>query len=268
MNPRPFFDVAAHDYTSAAPLTPADFVRGIIAFASLPQKSRILELGCGAGDLAICLARRGYAVTAVDISVEMLRIARKRTPRMPVNWIHSDVSMLKFDLSIFDLIFSFESFHLFPNPIDLVRTLAKRAKPNGMLAIGWCDYHWERLLEDAIRYEFQGVGIEWGPWGYQRCPSFSDAVRKSSDLLDSPISVQIQIRETSAVADIAVYLTSIDKVAALPQRARSELREKLQCRLRQVARGSTITGMSSYHILGSRTKPLLKDSNSLFINQR
>lgn len=42
----------------------------------LPAASRILELGCGAGSLAVALAERGYRVAAVDTVDSMLNLAR------------------------------------------------------------------------------------------------------------------------------------------------------------------------------------------------
>jgi magnesium-protoporphyrin O-methyltransferase len=42
--------------------------------------ARVLDAGCGAGQLAIELAGRGAGVVAVDISPRLLEIARDRTP--------------------------------------------------------------------------------------------------------------------------------------------------------------------------------------------
>ncbi len=42
--------------------------------------ARVLDAGCGAGQMAIALAERGAQVLAVDISPSLLDVARKRTP--------------------------------------------------------------------------------------------------------------------------------------------------------------------------------------------
>jgi SAM-dependent methyltransferase len=44
---------------------------------------RILDLGCGTGGHAVILAQRGYAVTGVDRSNEMLEAAREKTSCKP-----------------------------------------------------------------------------------------------------------------------------------------------------------------------------------------
>ena len=45
---------------------------------ALPSGARVLEVGCGAARTATALARRGFAVEAVDRSEEMLKVARRR----------------------------------------------------------------------------------------------------------------------------------------------------------------------------------------------
>ncbi len=47
----------------------------------LPPGGRILDLCCGAGHLSRALAARGYKVTGIDASAEMLRYARANAPR-------------------------------------------------------------------------------------------------------------------------------------------------------------------------------------------
>lgn len=46
--------------------------------ATFPPQSRLLELGCGTGEEAIFLARRGTSVLITDISPAMVRLARRK----------------------------------------------------------------------------------------------------------------------------------------------------------------------------------------------
>ncbi len=64
-----FFDLEYADYLDDLPL--------VAAFARRTG-GPLLELGCGTGRLLIPLAKAGYRVTGVDISSEMLRIARAK----------------------------------------------------------------------------------------------------------------------------------------------------------------------------------------------
>ncbi len=57
----------------------------------------MLEIACGTGRVAVRLAKRGAQVTGMDLSAEMLEIARKKTRDMPnVRWVEGN--MRSFDL--------------------------------------------------------------------------------------------------------------------------------------------------------------------------
>lgn len=59
--------------------------------------STILDLGCGTGRHAVTLARRGYSVTGVDCSHEMLKIASDRARRLSceVTFLQQDIRALQ-----------------------------------------------------------------------------------------------------------------------------------------------------------------------------
>lgn len=52
-----------------------------LVLAELPPRAAILDLCCGTGQLAGLLGKRGYRVTGLDGSREMVRIARRNAPR-------------------------------------------------------------------------------------------------------------------------------------------------------------------------------------------
>jgi SAM-dependent methyltransferase len=71
----------------------------LIEELALQPGSSILDIGCGTGRHSIELAKRGYAVTGLDLSSEMLaRAANAATAAgVSVDWIHSDAT--KFSLT-------------------------------------------------------------------------------------------------------------------------------------------------------------------------
>jgi SAM-dependent methyltransferase len=68
-------------------------VEEILGFLHLPAGAAVEDLGCGRGRHAIPLARRGYKVAGVDISENMLRLARNRAERegVQVEWVKEDM---------------------------------------------------------------------------------------------------------------------------------------------------------------------------------
>src|SRR5690242_20258701 len=78
-----------------------------ILLRDLPTAAHILDLCCGTGHLTQALARRGYRVTGVDASQEMLRYARENVPA--AEFIAADARDFSFRLEFDAVISTFES---------------------------------------------------------------------------------------------------------------------------------------------------------------
>ena len=78
-----FYDAHADqlDPDRMPPRPPDSFERSVLDAAGPLEGLRVLEAGCGTGDLTLELLRRGAAVTALDISAGMVAVARTRAER-------------------------------------------------------------------------------------------------------------------------------------------------------------------------------------------
>lgn len=74
----------------------ADFIESIIKKECKIPPELLLDLGCGTGKMTLELARRGYDMTGVDYSPEMLGVARTDAERMGLDvlWLCQDMCEL------------------------------------------------------------------------------------------------------------------------------------------------------------------------------
>ncbi|MEM7056021.1 MAG: magnesium protoporphyrin IX methyltransferase [Pseudomonadota bacterium] len=93
----------------------------------LPQQlygKRVLDAGCGAGQLSVELAKRGADVVSVDISASLLGVARRRTPEDIAHRIdYRTGDMLDAGLGLFDHIVAMDSLIHYA-PEDIIKALA------------------------------------------------------------------------------------------------------------------------------------------------
>ncbi len=74
-----FYDALYQDKDYAGE---CDVLEQLFKRFSTSRVGKILDLGCGTGGHAVVLASRGYDVTGVDRSAQMLKIAREKTRRL------------------------------------------------------------------------------------------------------------------------------------------------------------------------------------------
>ena len=91
---RPFYyEYAwAYDLLISAPVaSQCNFIVEPLATGGASHGARILDAGCGTGNYAVELARRGFAVTGIDQSVPLLAVAREKAGGLPsVSFVEGD----------------------------------------------------------------------------------------------------------------------------------------------------------------------------------
>ena len=84
----------------------------------LPDKARILDLCCGTGQLAQVLIARGYRVTGIDGSEEMLRFARENAPTG--RFVMADARSFKLSTAQHAVLSTFDSLNHIMSLEDLI----------------------------------------------------------------------------------------------------------------------------------------------------
>ena len=75
---RTLFDGVAEFYEASRLEYPSDIVEFVVTTAALGPPSKVLEVGCGTGQLTQRLAGFGFGLTAIDIGPSMIAAARHR----------------------------------------------------------------------------------------------------------------------------------------------------------------------------------------------
>lgn len=120
-----------------------------VAIKNYPANSFFLDIPCGTGRLTEYLAKAGFTVMGVDISQEMLDVARKRDygDRL-VDLVHADAENLPFDADHFDYLSSGRLMVHIP-PDTRIRVLKEFARvTKNEIIVG---FHTKNVLADASR---------------------------------------------------------------------------------------------------------------------
>lgn len=135
-----FFDIHAPQYMDNGftknTLREVDF---LLSELVLPPGGTILDIGCGTGRHSIELARRGFAVTGLDLSSEMLRQAElgAKEAGVSVNWVHADAAGFSFERP-FDAVIGLcegclgllsQADDPIEQPLAILRNIASNLKP-------------------------------------------------------------------------------------------------------------------------------------------
>lgn len=127
-----FFDRCA-SWWDADMIRPEDIIATILDNGGIKAGIDVLDVACGTGVLFPDYLGRGVAsVTAIDISPEMVKIARSKFPEVKV--LCGDVEEAEFDRQ-FDAVMVYNAFPHFPDPAHLIETLAGLVKPGGRLSV-------------------------------------------------------------------------------------------------------------------------------------
>jgi len=119
----------------------SDFANMAVALA-LPPGAKILDVGCGSGWLSEYFARLGYDVCGIDISDDLIRMARERVENVPYNLDHETALRCRFlthDVEVkplaekFDAIICYDSLHHLADERAVFRHLAAMLDVGGLL---------------------------------------------------------------------------------------------------------------------------------------
>lgn len=112
--------------------------KDIISFfkSYVPSGSSVCDLGCGDGYGSMKLLSEGYEVIGLDISKEMVDLAKKRLKDEHIDFIHGDISDLPFQDQQLDSIMAINSLEWTENPLETLNEVKRVLKNEGIACFG------------------------------------------------------------------------------------------------------------------------------------
>tara|TARA_B100001750_G_C15508636_1_gene602113 strand:- start:397 stop:1224 length:828 start_codon:yes stop_codon:yes gene_type:complete len=182
------------------------------------HKWDVLDIGCGDGRHSLELTRRGYRVTGLDLSEELLGRARLRAEdeQLDINFIQGDMREVR-AVSSFDLVVNFfTSFGYFNEDYENARVLdaiARSLRPGGHFLIDYLNrsYVLATLIPEDRR-NVDGMDVQQRRW------ITGDPAKKHNHVR---INKHVQIREGGVERsyDESVRMYTLDELASMMDQA-------------------------------------------------
>lgn len=155
------FDAVAELYDRYRPGYPKEVIEQIITDSGLPERGKILEIGCGTGIATRLLAQRGYRILGIEQGANLAALARETLLSFP------DVSITVNTFenwppirNEFDLVFSAQAFHWIDKKIGYAKA-AYLLRDHGCLALLWNMYPKpQSKIFDALNAAYQEFAPE------------------------------------------------------------------------------------------------------------
>ena len=119
-----------------------------LELGAFPAGGQLLDIGCNIGQFSLPLARMGYRVTGVDLSVHAITLARQRAQKeglSSVSFLPTDAESLgRFSDGFFDGVVSFSTLRYVPSLPKALLEIRRVLKPGGCVVADfpnrWCPW--------------------------------------------------------------------------------------------------------------------------------
>jgi len=132
---------------------------------AIPGDARILELGCGTGQMSLFLASADRIVVGADLtraSLELAEAARQRFGVERALFVETDLRVPGLRRGAFDVVYSSGVLHHTPDPRGSFAAIARLVRPGGILVVGLYNAY-ARLPHRVRRAVARLSGFRWIP---------------------------------------------------------------------------------------------------------
>lgn len=160
-----YWDRSAPEYNQASPLhnendrIKTEKWQNLFCERFPEDAKKVLDVGTGPGAVALLIAEKGFDVTGVDLSSQMLKYAMENAQRkgLQVQFQQSDAESLPFEDNFFDVVVSRHLLWTTTDPEIVLREWFRILQPGGRLI--YCDGNWYKSDNTLKRYLWQKFSV-------------------------------------------------------------------------------------------------------------
>lgn len=200
---RSLFDGIADQYDSTRSGYPPEIVDDLVRAADLRPGSRVLEVGCGTGQLTVDIARRDLDVVAVDLGADLVAAAARRVGGLGVDLRVGAYEDFDAGGTRFAAVVSATAFHWIDPEVAWTKS-ADLLEPGGWIAILGTAERYDDPVGGALREQWIRYSDGGGAWATTPRPSLADVIA-SSRRFDAAVTTTHHERRVLA-SDVVVAL--------------------------------------------------------------
>ncbi|WP_211748812.1 class I SAM-dependent methyltransferase [Paenibacillus sp. Marseille-Q4541] len=152
--------------------------RGVVDLLQPVEGERILDLGCGTGDLTQEIAASGAHVTGMDLSYSMLEKARTKYPQL--TFVEGNAERFTTE-EPYDAVFSNAALHWMKNAEEVVKCVHAALISGGRFVAEFGGQHNVEIAVQAITQVLKEQGVDaasLNPWYFPSIGEYSSLLEK------------------------------------------------------------------------------------------
>ena len=153
---------------------------------AIPGDARVVEIGCGTGQMSLYLARANRLVVGADLTRSSLRLAATAARRFGLDrvmFVETDLNHPGLKAGAFDVVYCSGVLHHTPDPRAAFARIARLARPGGIIVLGLYNAL-ARIPLRLRRVLARASGYRWTPFDPVLADRASEPARRKAWLRD------------------------------------------------------------------------------------
>ncbi|ALS37588.1 trans-aconitate methyltransferase [Enterococcus rotai] len=121
------------------------------------EPKKVLDIGCGTGELTKQMAELGHEVTGIDQSLNMINQAKETYPELI--FLQEDILNPSDQIGLYDVAFSNAVFHWIPDQDLLLKNIGEHLNVNGQLICEFGAVGNVQKIREAFGRELNALGV-------------------------------------------------------------------------------------------------------------